>query len=781
MEELEQFLVDENFTLIKWFNLMDASFRRAHANDSDSEDDDDAEWYPNGVKPVKVDVHKEEPEGTISALELRKGLQHLGCGFDETEIGLIMRFMDPNSDGELTYHEVKDAFRKLHRKTEAEVIEEKVGGILMKIEEFMKEKGLRMLNVFQELDADGSGSVTGDELMRGLLRLKEPSGKLKALIKRKNESDAEAERLKAEKERRDAEIKSEIKRAEDAGVGRVLGHLEMFMKEKGLTVTTLCHSIDPDGTGEVDASELVLAVEKMMRPSGASRAALKRTREREAGRLAVMEAKRSKARELMEKMRDMETSGALRCLTLLESFMRKSCMRIVDLFSKMDSSGDGYVTAEELRSGMKKCGLKMRRKDVVLFVRYIDLDGGGEVGMDELEGAIRELRRYNWEKESYASLVSASGAPLPLRCPTLLHIFRSTDCARSASDNNVALTSSSGNARSASADDSGNRRFSQTNYAAGGGGGSSHPPTIERGRAVDDDGFNSSLDSAFPIGSSSLSSLEGRVTSSRSQSPSSMRGAAPPPPSSSSSSSRQRRRTGASSPALDGRSVCMGIMRMRGDGSDFLWGSLPPDVVEGGRESGGGGGGGVNDNDETSSPRATSVSSPGGGVVGCFQRNESEDDYRCRSLSNQHHRQGGVIDEASNNPGCFVSRGGFGDASYDASSSFVSVPYSSGVMVPSVGNLPASSSMSSSYYSSSVVGGAARGDCVDVGGGNARGNIFVVGGGGGGTAQRLPNIGKNFTKGQPPRNNDVKREILMKVKERKFKALHIGVPTGFMK
>mmetsp|Transcript_13193 Transcript_13193/g.26900 ORF Transcript_13193/g.26900 Transcript_13193/m.26900 type:complete len:894 (+) Transcript_13193:10-2691(+) len=429
MAELEQFLIDQNFTLIKWFNLMDASFRRAHFDDSDDEEsDDDAEWYPNGIKPEKIDPHKAEPTGTITGLELKKGLQHLGCGFDETEIGLIMRFMDPNSDGELTYPEVKDSFRKLHKKTESEVIQEEVGGILMKIENLMNEKGLRMLNVFQELDTDGSGSVTGGELMRGLLKLKAPSGKLKALIKRKTEADAEAERLKQETEERERVIRERIEKAEAAGVSKVLSQLEAFMKEKGLTVTTLCLSIDPDGVGEVDAGELVAAVEKMMQPSGASRAALKRSREKQAARLALAESKRSKARELMEKMKEMEDSGALKCLTMIEAFMRKSCMRIIDMFSKMDATGDGTVDAEELRKGLKKCGLKLKRKDVVLFVRYVDLDGGGEIGMEELEGAIRELRRFNWEKSTFKELISTSGAPLHLRCPSLLFLWRPSSC-----------------------------------------------------------------------------------------------------------------------------------------------------------------------------------------------------------------------------------------------------------------------------------------------------------------------------------------------------------------
>ena len=159
-------------------------------------------------------------------------------------------------------------------------------------------------------------------------------------------------------------------------------------------------------------------------PSGASRAALKRARERESARLAAAEGKRAKARELMEKMDEMESSGSLKCLQAIDGFMRKACLRIVDLFAKMDSSGDGTVTAEELRNGLKKCGLKMKRKDVVLFVRYVDIDKTGEVGMEELEKAVRELRRFNWEKQTFSKLTSVSGAPLPLRCSDELHLWR---------------------------------------------------------------------------------------------------------------------------------------------------------------------------------------------------------------------------------------------------------------------------------------------------------------------------------------------------------------------
>ena len=99
------------------------------------------------------------------------------------------------------------------------------------------------------------------------------------------------------------------------------------MKAKGLTVTTLCQMIDPDGSGEISRDELVSAVEKMMQPSGASRAALKKTREKEAARLAESEARRARARELMAKMDDMQESGALVCIEALENFMRKSCLR----------------------------------------------------------------------------------------------------------------------------------------------------------------------------------------------------------------------------------------------------------------------------------------------------------------------------------------------------------------------------------------------------------------------------------------------------------------------
>jgi len=91
MLELEQFLGDEHWTLVRWFNKMDASFRKRHALESDSEDEEDAEWYPNGIKPERVDPHATEPTGTISALELKNGLTHLGAGFDSTEVSLIMQ------------------------------------------------------------------------------------------------------------------------------------------------------------------------------------------------------------------------------------------------------------------------------------------------------------------------------------------------------------------------------------------------------------------------------------------------------------------------------------------------------------------------------------------------------------------------------------------------------------------------------------------------------------------------------------------------------------------
>ena len=80
MKELEQFLIDEKLTVIKFFNYLDLSFKKSHLNDSDSEDEEDAEWYPGGAKPVKVDIHEQKPTGTVTALELKKGLSHLGCG-----------------------------------------------------------------------------------------------------------------------------------------------------------------------------------------------------------------------------------------------------------------------------------------------------------------------------------------------------------------------------------------------------------------------------------------------------------------------------------------------------------------------------------------------------------------------------------------------------------------------------------------------------------------------------------------------------------------------------
>ena len=92
-------------------------------------------------------------------------------------------------------------------------------------------------------------------------------------------------------------------------------------------------------------------------------------------------------------MQHAEACGAIAALARLEGFMRKNCLRVKDMFEKIDRSGDGSLGAAELRKALKKCNLYMTKVDVKGLVRYIDTGNDGTVECDELEVAIKNFRR----------------------------------------------------------------------------------------------------------------------------------------------------------------------------------------------------------------------------------------------------------------------------------------------------------------------------------------------------------------------------------------------------
>eukprot|EP00435_Cladocopium_sp_Y103_P069913 s1156_g34.t1 len=82
--------------------------------------------------------------------------------------------------------------------------------------------------------------------------------------------------------------------------------------------------------------------------------------------------------------------------------LKKKRLRASDLFKKIDASGDGNVTGEELRMGLHDLGFKLTDADLTSIMAVIDKDGGGEVSVKEFDRAMRAAEKLPSKKERQA-------------------------------------------------------------------------------------------------------------------------------------------------------------------------------------------------------------------------------------------------------------------------------------------------------------------------------------------------------------------------------------------
>lgn len=141
------------------------------------------------IKDLDISVHvwfemmdsagDSEGNGSISSMELRKGLKLLvgkRRRFTENEIVDLIRYMDPNADGDLTLEEVEIAVARSNEGDSEEVrITEENHRVLCRLEEHMKKKGIRLTDLFEEMDEGGDKIISPEELAEGLKVIADPS------------------------------------------------------------------------------------------------------------------------------------------------------------------------------------------------------------------------------------------------------------------------------------------------------------------------------------------------------------------------------------------------------------------------------------------------------------------------------------------------------------------------------------------------------------------------------------------------------------------------------
>lgn len=68
-------------------------------------------------------------------------------------------------------------------------------------------------------------------------------------------------------------------------------------------------------------------------------------------------------------------------------------MRAIDLFKKIDTSGDGFIDADELRTGLADMGFKATDAEFSVVMSRVDKDGVGDVSLKEFDRAIKAAEK----------------------------------------------------------------------------------------------------------------------------------------------------------------------------------------------------------------------------------------------------------------------------------------------------------------------------------------------------------------------------------------------------
>ena len=97
------------------------------------------------------------------------------------------------------------------------------------------------------------------------------------------------------------------------------------------------------------------------------------------------------------------TSHAEELMKSVAELLKKKRLRASDLFKKIDASGDGNVSGEELRMGLHDLGFKLSDADLSSIMAVIDKDGGGEVSVKEFDRAMRAAEKLPSRKEKQAA------------------------------------------------------------------------------------------------------------------------------------------------------------------------------------------------------------------------------------------------------------------------------------------------------------------------------------------------------------------------------------------
>ena len=285
------------------------------------------------------------------------------AGFDVAVRHLAMEYdaMDLDTSGKLDFRE----FSKLVRARE----------MAIHTEEALRQR-------FEDLDADGSGTVDVPEFIKfalrdALARTALPVASLLASW--------------------DSDQTGDISLAEFRDAVRFFG-----FEARDAEIDAVFHEFDVNHNGSLDIVELTRTLEGGAMPEGMKQHKVRQMRDREgfitqsqaSVELAAASAERDAAgRAPAHHLRQQVAELRRTLLALLAS----SQARVMDLFRAWDANGDGLIGAKELEKALGVLGVVAPPKVVRALLKTLDKDGDGTLQYRELNSALRPPRDADGE------------------------------------------------------------------------------------------------------------------------------------------------------------------------------------------------------------------------------------------------------------------------------------------------------------------------------------------------------------------------------------------------
>ena len=110
-------------------------------------------------------------EPVVSERELKRGLKKLKMNLSIKQMIDLLRFIDPNADGDLSWGEFQLAVKRIDEPTAMDMFAANAGETIMQLEAEMTKQKCRMLDLFHQIDKDKSGMIDNAELRKGLQKI----------------------------------------------------------------------------------------------------------------------------------------------------------------------------------------------------------------------------------------------------------------------------------------------------------------------------------------------------------------------------------------------------------------------------------------------------------------------------------------------------------------------------------------------------------------------------------------------------------------------------------